>query len=196
VVSGQTLFQFEKQRLLDPLGMTETAFYVVDAAQRPRIAEPMPDDRFARPVAGIRDSTVPRRWESGGAGMVGTIGDYAHFAQMLLNGGTLDGRRYLKPETIALMASDHIGPETGIARGQFYFPGDTSGFGLGFAVRTAVPANTSWPLGEYRWDGVGGTFFFVDPKDDMFAIFMVQAPSQSGRIQLALKTLIYEVLKD
>ena len=80
------------------------------------------------------------RWESGGAGMVGTIGDYARFAQMLLNGGTLDGRRYLKPETVALMASDHIGPETKIARDQFYFPGVTSGFGLGFAVRTAVPA--------------------------------------------------------
>ena len=91
--------------------------------------------------------------------MVGTIGDYARFAQMLLNGGTLEGRRYLKPETIALMTSDHIGPETRIARDQFYFPGDTSGFGLGFAVRTAQPPNTSWPLGEYRWDGVAGTFF-------------------------------------
>jgi len=128
--------------------------------------------------------------------MVGTIGDYARFAQMLLNGGTLQGRRYLKPETIALMASDHIGPETGIARDQLYFPGDTSGFGLGFAVRTAVPANTSWPTGEYRWDGVAGTFFFIDQRDDMFAILMVQAPSQSGRIQLALKTLIYEALGD
>ena len=137
---------------------------------------------------------MPRRWESGGAGMVGTIGDYAHFLQMLLSGGTLDGRRYLKPETIALMASDHIGPETNIARDQLYFPGDTSGFGLGFAVRTAVPPNTSWPLGEYRWDGVAGTFFFVDPRDDMFTIFMVQAPSQSGRLQLALKTLIYRAL--
>ena len=194
VISGQPLFQFEKQRLLDPLGMTETAFFVADAAQRPRIAEPMPNDRFDRPVAGIKDPTVPRRWESGGAGMVGTIGDYAHFLQMLLNGGTLDGRRYLKPETIALMASDHIGPETNIARDQLYFPGDTSGFGLGFAVRTAVPPNTSWPLGEYRWDGVAGTFFFVDPRDDMFTILMVQAPSQSGRLQLALKTLIYQAL--
>ncbi len=116
VISGQTLYQFEKQRLLDPLGMSETAFFVADAAQRPRIAEPMPDDRFARPVAGIRDSTLPRRWESGGAGMVGTIGDYARFAQMLLNGGTLDGKRYLKAETIDLMASDHIGPETKIAQ--------------------------------------------------------------------------------
>jgi CubicO group peptidase (beta-lactamase class C family) len=196
VVSGQSLFQFEKQRLLDPLGMTETAFFVADIAQRPRIAEPMPDGWFDRPVAGIKDPILPRRWESGGAGMVGTIGDYARFAQMLLNGGTLQGRRYLKPETIALMASDHIGPATGIARDQLYFPGDTSGFGLGFAVRTAVPANTSWPTGEYRWDGVAGTFFFIDPRDDMFAIFMVQAPSQSGRIQLALKTLIYEALGD
>ncbi len=58
-------------------------------------------------------------------------------------------------------------------------------------MRTSPPPNTSWPLGEYRWDGVGGTFFFIDPKDDMFVIFMVQTPSQRGRIQLALKTLIY-----
>ena len=146
------------------------------------IAEPMPDDRLSgpSPESGIR---VPRRWESGGAGMVGTIGDYARFAQMLLNGGTLDGRRYLKPETIALMTSDHIGPETKIARDDFYFPGGDSGFGLGFAVRIAQPAEYPWPPGEYRWDGVGGTFFFVDPKDDMFVIFMMQTPSQRGRIQ-------------
>jgi CubicO group peptidase (beta-lactamase class C family) len=194
VISGQTLYQFEKQRLLDPLGMAETAFYVADATQRPRIAEPMPNDHFDRVVAGIKDPTLPRRWESGGAGMVGTIGDYAHFLQMLLNGGTLEGRRYLKPETIALMSSDHIGPETRIARDEFYFPGATSGFGLGFAVRTSQPPNTSWPLGEYRWDGVAGTFFFIDPKDDMFAIFMTQTPSQGGRIQLAMKKLIYEAL--
>jgi CubicO group peptidase (beta-lactamase class C family) len=196
VISGQSLFGFEKQRLLDPLGMAETAFYVADAAKRPRIAEPLPDDRFVSPVAGIRDPMLPRAWESGGAGMVGTIGDYARFAQMLLNGGTFDGRRYLKPETVALMTSDHIGPATKIARDYFYFPGASSGFGLGFAVRTAQPANTSWPLGEYRWDGIGGTFFFIDPKDDMFVIFMVQTPSQRGRIQLALKTLIYEALKN
>jgi CubicO group peptidase (beta-lactamase class C family) len=66
------------------------------------------------------------------------------------------------------MTSDHIGPETGIAHDPFYFPGPTSGFGLGFAVRTSPPPNTTWPLGEYRWDGAGGTFYFVDPKDDMF----------------------------
>jgi len=195
VVSGQSLFGFEKQRLLDPLGMTATAFDVADAAKRPLIAEPLPNDRFISPVAGIRDPMVPRRWESGGAGMVGTIGDYARFLQMLLSGGTFGGRRYLKPETIALMTRDHIGPETKIARGYFYFPGADSGFGLGFAVRTAQLDNTSLPLGEYRWDGVGGTFFFVDPKDDMFVILMMQSPSQRGRIQTELKALIYQALE-
>lgn len=194
IASGKSLFQFEKERLLDPLGMTETSFYVAGEAKRPRIAEPMPDDRLISALSPISDPMRPRRWESGGAGMVGTTTDYARFAQMLLNGGTLAGRRYLKPETIALMASDHIGPETKIARDYSYFPGATSSFGLGFAVRTSTPPNTSWPLDEYRWDGVAGTFFFIDPKDDMFAIFMVQTPSQRGRIQLALKTLIYEAL--
>ena len=118
--------------------MSDTAYFVADEAKWPRIAEPLPADRFP-PVAGIRDPTTPRRWESGGAGMVSTIGDYARFLQMLLNGGTLDGKRYLKPETVALMTSDQIGPETGSCTIHFYFPGPTSGFGLGFAVRTSPP---------------------------------------------------------
>jgi CubicO group peptidase (beta-lactamase class C family) len=195
VVSGQSLFAFEKQRLLDPLGMTNTAFVVADPSKRPLIAEPLPDDRFVHPVAGIQDPVLARRWESGGAGMVGTIGDYARFAQMLLNGGTLDGRRYLRPETVALMTSDHIGPETRIARDQFYFPGADNGFGLGFAVRTSNATNPLRPLGEYRWDGVDGTFFFIDPRDDMFTICMMQSPSQRGRIQQELKTLVYEAIQ-
>ncbi|BCA05500.1 CubicO group peptidase (beta-lactamase class C family) [Bradyrhizobium japonicum] len=194
VISGKTLLQFERERLLGPLGMTETAFFVADPAKFPRIAEPMPEDRNINPTTQVRDIRRPATWESGGGGMVGTVGDYARFAQMLLNGGTYDGRRYLKPETIALMASDHIGSETRIARDQNYYPGASSGYGLGFAVRTSVPAGTSWPLGEYRWDGVGGTFFFIDPEDDLFGIFMVQTPSQRGRIQLALKTLIYQAM--
>jgi CubicO group peptidase (beta-lactamase class C family) len=194
VVSGKSLFEFEKERLLDPLGMNDTAFYVADESKRPLIAQPMPDDRFTSPLAGIRDPMRPRRWQSGGAGMVGTIGDYARFAQMLLNGGTLDGHRYLKPETVALMTSDHIGPETKIARDDFYFPGADSGFGLGFAVRTVQPSGTRLAIGEYRWDGVAGTFFFIDPEDDMFVICMMQTPSQRGRIQTAVKTLTYDAL--
>jgi CubicO group peptidase (beta-lactamase class C family) len=192
VASGQTLFQFEKQRLFDPLGMSETTYHLADETKWPHLAKPFPADRFR--VAGIRDPTVPRRWESGGAGLVSTASDYARFLQMLLNGGKLDGKRYLKAETVAQMTSDQIGPETGIIHDPFYFPGPSSGFGLGFAVRTAPPPNTTWPLGEYRWDGAGGSFYFVDPTDDLLVVFMVHAPTQGGRIQLALKTMMFEAL--
>ncbi len=192
VVSGKSLFEFEEERLLGPLGMRDTAFHV-DDSQRARVVEPLPGDRFKGSIAGLGDPVLRRRWESGGAGMVGTMADYARFAQMLLNGGSLDGRQYLKPETVRLMASDHMPPEARIARDQYYFPGGDSSFGLGFAVRTV--ATQPLPAGEYRWDGVGGTFFFIDPNDDLFAICMMQSPSQRQRIQIELKTLIYQALQ-
>jgi CubicO group peptidase (beta-lactamase class C family) len=193
VVSGKSLYEFERERLLDPLGMTETRFYV-EESKRDRVAEPLAADRFKGPIAGLVDPILHRRWESGGAGMVGTIGDYGRFAQMLLNGGVLDGHRYLKPETVAMMTSDQIGRGTNVARDQFYFPGEVSGYGFGFAVRVAATSMRPWPIGEFRWDGVGGTFFFIDPKDDMFAICLMQSPSQRERIQIELKTLIYQSL--
>jgi CubicO group peptidase (beta-lactamase class C family) len=193
VVSGKSLYEFEKERLFDPLDMTDTAF-AVDDVKRARVAQPLPGDITLSSVRGLGDP-VPRRrrWESGGGGMVGTIADYARFAQMLLNGGSLDGRQYLKPGTVTLMTSDQVPPETKIARDYFYFPSGDSGFGLGFAVR--VVANPPLPTGEYRWDGAGGTFFFIDPKDDLFAICMLQSPSQRQRIQNELKALIYYALK-
>lgn len=194
VVSGQSLFQFEKQRLFDPLQMPDTSYFVADRKDWSRIARPLKADIFERPLAGIIDPTLPRRFESGGAGLNTTIGDYSHFLQMMLNKGELDGKRYLKPETVAQMTRDQIGPETGIIHDPFYFPSPNSGFGLGFAIRTSPPPGTTWPLGEYRWDGAGGAFYFVDPVDDFFAIFMVHSPTQGGRIQLALKTLMYEAL--
>jgi CubicO group peptidase (beta-lactamase class C family) len=193
VVSGKSLYGFEKERLLDPLHMPDTAFKV-DDAKRSRIAEPLPGDSTLSTVRGLGDPVRPRRWESGGGGMVGTAADYARFAQMLLNGGSLDGRRYLKRETVTLMTSDHVPPETKIARDYFYFPSGDSGFGLGFAIR--VIAKPPLPAGEYRWDGAGGTFFFVDPRDDMFAICMMQSPSQRQRIQNELKALIYQALEN
>jgi CubicO group peptidase (beta-lactamase class C family) len=193
VVSGKSLYEFEKARLFDPLHMPDTAFKV-DDAKRSRIAEPLPGDNTLSTVRGLGDPVRPRRWESGGGGMLGTAADYARFAQMLLSGGSLDGRRYLKPETVSLMTSDHVPPETKIARDYFYFPSGDSGFGLGFAVR--VIAGPLLPPGEYRWDGAGGTFFFIDPRDDMFAICMMQSPSQRQRIQNELKALIYQALSE
>jgi CubicO group peptidase (beta-lactamase class C family) len=192
VVSGKTLYEFEKERLLDPLGMTDTVF-TVDASKRDRIAEALPGDATLGSLRGLGDPLKRGRWQSGGGGMLGTAADYARFAQMLLNGGTLDGRQYLKRETINLMTSDHVPPETRIARDYYYFPSGDSGFGLGFAVR--VVANPPLPTGEYRWDGAGGTFFFVDPKDDLFAVCMMQTASQRQRIQVELKTLIYQALE-
>jgi CubicO group peptidase (beta-lactamase class C family) len=192
VVSGKSLYEFEKERLLDPLRMPDTAF-TVDDARRSRVAEPLPGDIALSTVKGLGDPVRRRRWESGGGGMVGTAADYARFAQMLLNGGALDGKRYLKPETVSLMTSDLVPPESGIARDYYYFPSGDSGFGLGLAVR--VVADPLLPRGEYRWDGAGGTFFFVDPRDDLLVVCMLQSPSQRQRIQTELKTLIYQALQ-
>jgi CubicO group peptidase (beta-lactamase class C family) len=191
VVAGKSLYQFEKERLLDPLGMRDTGFSVPEAMLA-RVAAFLPKDRFERPVAGVGDSVLPPRWESGGAGMVGTAADYARFAEMLLEGGALDGKRYLRGETVRLMTSDHIGKETGIARDDYYFPGSDDGFGLGFAVRTV--ASGPLPTGEFRWNGVGGTIFFVDPRDDMLSVVMMQSPSQRARIEEESRELIHEAL--
>jgi len=130
-----------------------------------------------------------------GGGMVGTIGDYARFCQMMLNGGEMDGKRYLRATTVAAMTADHIGRGSGIARDYYYFPGEGFGFGYGFAVRTKLLPDKAGPLGEYRWDGVGGTFFWIDPKDDMFVVFMAQTPNERGRIQRELRELIYGALR-
>ena len=173
VISGKSLYQFEKERLLDPLGMKETAFYVPDPTKKSLVAEPFPNDRKIGAGAEMSDPRVVRKWESGGGGMVSTIGDYTRFAQMLVNGGTLDGKRYLSPKTIAYMGANHIGPSSGVVPGPYYLPGFGFGFGLGFAVRTEAgvsPAEGS--VGEMNWSGAGGTTFWVDPKENMLVVFM------------------------
>src|SRR6266850_5924947 len=136
VASGKSLYQFEKENILDPLGMKDTTFYVTDPAKQPLIAEPFPADRKIGNDAEVSDPRVLRKWESGGGGMVSTIGDYVRFARMMANGGTLDGKRYLSPKTVAYMGSNHIGLAAGVAPGPYYLPGPGFGFGLGFAVRT------------------------------------------------------------
>jgi CubicO group peptidase (beta-lactamase class C family) len=192
VVSGKSLFQFEKERLLDPLGMKDTSFYVTDPAKKLLIAEPFPNDRTIGNEAVMGDPRVVRRWESGGGGMVSTIGDYARFAQMMLQGGTLDGKRYLSPKTVAYMGSNHIGQGSGVVPGPYYLPGPGFGFGLGFAVRTEAGV-TPWEgsVGEMNWSGAGGTTFWIDPRENMFVVFMAQSPSQRMRLRIALKNVVY-----
>ena len=190
VVSGQSLYQFEKSHLLDPLGMTSTKFFLTDPAERARFAEPIPGDRRVE-----RNSLDVTRWESGGGGMVSTITDFARYAQMLLNGGTLDGKTYLGPAAYAAMTSDHIGPGSGVERNYFYFPGDGFGFGYGFGVRTdpgkAVPPPPG-SLGEIKWDGATGVYFVIDRAQDMFFVLMQNNPSERIRVQATLKKIIYD----
>lgn len=194
IVSGKSLYQFEKESLLDPLGMTDTGFYVTDQAKQARIAEPFKKDRTIGIDAEIGDPRMAGKWESGGGGMVATVSDYARFVRMLLNGGTLDGKRYLGPKTVAYMTSDHLG--TGIVPGPYYLPGPGYGFGLGFAVRRdAGVATSAGSPGDYNWGGAGGTYFWVDPREDMFVVYAMQSPSQRVHYRAVLRDLVYGAIE-
>jgi CubicO group peptidase (beta-lactamase class C family) len=193
VASGQSLYQFEKMNLLDPLGMITTKFFLTDPAERARYAQPLAKDRHVE-----RNSLDVTRWESGGGGMVSTISDFARYGQMLLNGGTLDGKTYLSPATFAAMTTDHVGPGSGVARNYFYYPGDGFGFGYGFGIRTD-PGNAVPPppgsLGEIKWDGATGVYFVVDRAQDMFFVVMQDAPSGRMHVQVTLKEIIYDAFE-
>ena len=192
VVSGQTLYQFEKARLLDPLGMKDTSFYVSEAPRQQRIAEPLASDRSFGVGAEFSDPRVVQKAESGGGGMVSTAADYARFLQMLLNGGTLDGKRYLGPRTLGLMVSDHANGGAGIAPGPLYLPGSGYGFGLGFAVRRS-DGEAPYPAaaGEFNWGGAGGTYMWVDPENQMFVVLMLQSPKHRVHYRSLLRNMIY-----
>ena len=190
VVSRKSLYEFEKERILDPLGMKDTAFYVADASKHGRIAEPFSNDRNIGIGADFNDPRVTQKVESGGGGMVGTVMDYARFCQMLLNGGTLDGRRLLSPKTVAYMTADHL--DASIAPGPAYGPGPGFGFGLGFAVRRdAGVSPLQGSVGEFNWGGAGGTYFWIDPKEDMFVVFAMQSPKQRVYYRPLLKNMVY-----
>ncbi|CCE05143.1 conserved exported hypothetical protein [Bradyrhizobium sp. STM 3843] len=193
IVSGQSLYQFEKQQILDPLGMTSTKFLLTTPEERARMAEPLPGDPIL--VAAERGRRSHPEWESGGGGLVSTATDYARFAQMLLNGGEFDGKRYLSPAAFKDMTTDHIGPGSGVERDFFYFPGDGFGYGYGLAVRVE-PGDAKPPapgsIGELKWDSGSGTYFGVDPKLDMVYILMEQTQNERGRITPAFKKLVYD----
>jgi len=190
VITDKSLYEFEKARILDPLGMKDTSFYVTDKSKQDRIVEPFANDRNFGIEADFNDPRVSQKWESGGGGMVSTAMDYARFAQMLLNGGTLNGKRILGPKTVAYMTSDHVGAS--IAPGPLYLPGAGFGFGLGFAVRKdAGVSPLAGSVGEFNWGGAGGTYFWVDPKEDMFVVFMMQSPKQRVPYRAVLKSMVY-----
>ena len=198
IVSGKSLLEVEREKLLDPLGMKDTGFFVTDPEKQKLIAQPMPNDSDFR-VGRENRPDVPKKWQSASGGMVSTMSDFARFAQMLLDGGKFEGKTYLSPKAFELMTTDHVGPGSGVGRDYFYFPGDGFGFGLGLAVRTD-PGNAKPPppgsLGELKWDGASGCYFVIDRKQDMFFVLLEQTPSQRQPIQKAVKQLIYEAMEN
>jgi len=201
VASGMPFDRFVAERVTKPLGMTDTGFYLT-AAQAPRVAEPQVD-----PATGKRPSVAPVeaftkekvKWFSGGGGLLSTAPDYTRFSQMLLNGGELNGVRLLAPKTVAVMASDQVPPGIPrIAGFEDLNPSPEMGesFGLGFAVRTQAGGSPlSGSPGDFFWAGIYGTYFWVDPKEKLLGVMMVQMPfAQSGYYRRSLRELVYGAL--
>lgn len=196
IVSGKSLLAIEKEKLLDPMGMVDTNFFVTEPERLKRLAQPVPNDSNFRVGREYR-TEVRQKWESASGGMVTTMDDFSKLAQMLLNGGTYDGKTYLTPETFKMITTDYIGPGSGVERDYFYFPGDGFGMGLGLAVRTD-PGNAKPPppgsLGELKWDGASGCYMVIDRKQEMMFVLLEQTPSERQRIQRTLKLMVYEAL--
>jgi CubicO group peptidase (beta-lactamase class C family) len=192
VISGQTLGAFLSQRILAPLGMTDSG-YSVPAEDHARIAEPFAKDPEGKTDVALLDIRRSALFESGGGGMVSTATDYAHFLAMLMGNGRLGQTRLLGRKTVELMTSDHLGSITGSA--DLLPPGH--GFGLGFAVRTQ-PGMAPFPgsVGNYYWGGAAGTTFWVDPVERLFAVLMIQAPMQREHYRVLFRDLVYAAVTD
>jgi CubicO group peptidase (beta-lactamase class C family) len=192
VVSGRTLGTFLTERILAPLQMSETAFHTA-AENAQRLAEPFATDPWTGDKVQLFSMLEKPVTESGGGGLVSTTMDYARFSQMLLNGGALDGTRIIGRKTLEWMAADHLDASVKI-QGTLTQPGH--GFGLGFGVRTHTGlASSAGTVGQFFWSGMGGTFFWIDPKEDLFAVFMSQGPGQRVHTRTLMRNLVYAALE-
>ncbi|MCW7539203.1 beta-lactamase family protein [Aquabacterium sp. A7-Y] len=198
-VSGQPLGQHLQQRIFGPLQMKDSGFHV-PAEQLARVAEPFPKDPDTGQAVRLIDVSKPPVFESGGGGLVSTAADYLRFCRMLLAGGTLDGVRVLSRHSVDLMRSDHLGADVikasrvpGATTG--YLPGPGYGFGLGFAVRLGPgEATAAGSTGDYSWSGFGGTSFWIDPQENLIAIWMSQAPHQREHYRMLFRNMVYAAL--
>jgi CubicO group peptidase (beta-lactamase class C family) len=192
VISGRTLGAFLTERILAPLQMTETAFHT-GAENQHRLAEAFPTDPWTGDPVALFNMLEKPGMESGGGGLVSTTMDYARFCQMLLSGGTLHGTRIIGRKTLQLMASNHLEPH--IPPDNYILP-PGHGFGLGFAVRTE-PGISPFPgsVGQFYWSGIAGTFFWIDPAEEMFAVFMSQGPGQREYFRTLVRNLVYAAVE-
>jgi CubicO group peptidase (beta-lactamase class C family) len=192
IVSGKSLGAFLTERILAPLQMTETGFST-GQENAGRIAEPFPTDPWSDAKVQLFNPLEKPVMESGGGGLVSTTMDYARFCQMLLSGGSLDGERIIGRKTLELMASDHLDPTVKI--GGTLLPAG-HGFGLGFGIRReAGIASFLGSTGQYFWSGMAGTFFWIDPKEELFAVFMSQGPNQRVYTRTLVRNLVYAAIE-
>ncbi|WP_374447703.1 serine hydrolase domain-containing protein [Stella sp.] len=190
-VSGQSLGAFLQERLWTPLGMADTSF-TIPAGKHDRFARALPNDPDTGRPQTVLDLRKPLKMECGGGCAASTAGDYIRFAQMLLDRGQFQGRRLLAPKTVDFMTADHMGA----ADRQSLAPG--YGFGLGFTVRleTGVAGVTGSP-GDYNWGGAYGTWFWIDPREQMTTVFMAHAPGPTRlHYRRLLTTLVNQAIVD
>lgn len=191
--SGMRLGRFLEERLFKPLGMVDTGFFV-PGDKLGRVAQPLP----GWPVKVI-DVSAPPKNDSGGAGAVATAADYFRFAQMLLNGGHVNGARVLSRSSVTLMTSDHlVGINAPVTPGELLLGTRGYTFGLGFAVRQGPGvAGTPGSAGEFMWAGFAGTYFWVDPQEQLIGILMTQAPAPERVYYRKLfKQLVYQAIAE
>ncbi len=195
-LSGQPLGDFLQERIFAPLGMVDTAFYVPsDKAQR--VAAMHSPDRGNGGALSASSTgrgalrTTPPAGPSGGGGLYGTAPDYIRFAQMLLNDGELNGVRLLSPRTIEMMRSNHL---TDGQQATYRRPGQ--GWGLNFSVVTdGAASGESWSTGSYYWVGIAGTWFWVDPEQDLTFVGMIQHSGGAiGEVQQLSRSLVYQAI--
>ena len=199
VASGMPLDKFIEERITKPLKMGDTGFEV-GADKKPRGAKPMKEGP-KNEVPSVPDVAEKFTWRSGGGGMVSTAADYARFLQMFANGGQLDGVRLISRKSIDLMTADALPPDIKMGAGMQAFEALEpsarmgQGFGLGFAVRTDQGRN---PLpgspGDYYWGGAYGTYFWHDPRERMYVVFMMQSPAARLRYRYLMRDLVYQAL--
>ena len=193
VVSGKTLGAFLTERILAPLQMAQSAFHT-GAENADRLAEPFPTDPWSGDKVRLFNMLEKPVMESGGGGLVSTTMDYARFCQMLVNGGALEGNRIIGRKTLQLMASDHLGPEVKLNGHLVAVPGYS--FGLGFAVRMLEGvAPFAGSVGEFSWGGIAGTSCWIDPREELFAVFMSQGPGQRQYLRSLLRSPVYAAVE-
>ena len=191
VLTGKPLGAALRERVFEPLGMMETGF-VVPPDYHGRLAEAFPVDPDTGEEVQLLDVRADVKAENAGGGLASTASDYARFMHMLSAGGTFDGHRLLSPRTLALMTADHLGPAVRI-RGELLPAG--YGFGLGFMVRRhAGIATFPGSPGDYGWEGLGGTSFWIDPAEGLAAVLMIQAPGQRMHYRRMFRQLVYAAL--